>query len=244
MVLVEQTGLEEGESTLDTRFGLASASGLTVLPGDRHTPAVLIDTDDPEELFSKLYSRYEPPILLYTRRLLGNDEDARDSTQDAFLKAYRSLPETLANGGFQPQAWLYRIATNVCLDWLRHRNLKTMQGWETDYQADEPRLHPSQIARDNPEKEAMQTETRHEVGTVLDRLSPRYRAALVLREFHGLGYDQIANIMGISRVAVKALLLRARESFRLHYAKEYPELAAQARGPRVLPRSMGRVSNH
>jgi len=189
-----------------------------------------------EDLFEKLYQQYEQPIYQYVYRLLGDPEDARDFTQDAFVKAYRKLPETLAKGNFQPQAWLYRIATNVCLDELRHRKLLKWQPWETFVSL----FHPSQIARDNPERDALQIETRHEVEKVLEKLSPRYRAALMLREYHGLGYEEISDVMGTSRTAVKTLLLRARESFRLHYAKMHPKLAAEARGPRVLPRVMGR----
>jgi len=62
----------------------------------------------------------------------------------------------------------------------------------------------------------------------------------VLREYHGLGYEEIAEIMGTTRTAVKTLLLRAREAFRFHYVKLHPQLAAEAKGPRVLPRAMGR----
>jgi RNA polymerase sigma-70 factor (ECF subfamily) len=193
---------------------------------------------DTEELFEKLYQQYEQPIYQYVYRLLGDPEEARDFTQDAFVKAYRKLPETLAKGNFQPQAWLYRIATNVCLDELRHRKLLKWQPWDAFVSL----FHPSQIARDNPERDALQTETRHEVEKVLEKLSPRYRAALMLREYHGLGYEEISDIMGTSRTAVKTLLLRARESFRLHYAKMHPKLAAEARGPRVLPRVMGRAA--
>ncbi|NDF38701.1 MAG: hypothetical protein EB140_07215 [Proteobacteria bacterium] len=68
-------------------------------------------------------------------------------------------------------------------------------------------------------------------------------SSLIMREYHGLGYEEIAEILGTSRTAVKTLLLRARESFRLHYAKMHPNLAAEARGPRVLPRAMGRTAN-
>lgn len=189
-----------------------------------------------EALFAQLFEQYEQPIYQYVYRLLGDAEDARDFTQDAFVKAYKKLPATLEKGNFQPQAWLYRIATNVCLDELRHRKLVKWQPWETFVSL----FHTSQIARDNPERDALQRETRHEVQIVLDRLSPRYRAALILREYHGLGYEEIADVMGTSRTAVKTLLLRARESFRLHYAKAHPTLAAEARGPRVLPRTMGR----
>jgi RNA polymerase sigma-70 factor (ECF subfamily) len=191
-----------------------------------------------DALFAKLFAQYEQPIFQYAYRLLGDAEDARDFTQDAFVKAYRKLPETVAKGNFQAQAWLYRIATNVCLDELRHRRLLKWQAWDSFVAL----FHPSQVARDNPERDAMQSETKGEVGQVLDRLSPRYRAALVMREYHGLGYEEIAEVLGTSRTAVKTLLLRARESFRLHYAKMHPALAAQARGPRVLPRAMGRTS--
>jgi RNA polymerase sigma-70 factor, ECF subfamily len=200
------------------------------------TPAVEVSAEAAEEVFQRLFAQYEQPIYQYVYRLLGDAEDARDFTQDAFVKAYRKLPETLAKGEFQAQAWLYRIATNVCLDELRHRKLVKWQAWESFVSL----FHPSQVARDNPERDALQEETRHEVEMVLDRLSPRYRAALVLREYHGLGYEEIADVLGTTRTAVKTLLLRARESFRFHYVKTHPKLAAEARGPRVLPRLLGR----
>ena len=209
---------------------------LTAVPAAPEAARAFAHTPDTEALYARLFEQYEQPIYQYVYRLLGDSEDARDFTQDAFLKAYRKLPETLAKGNFQPQAWLYRIATNVCLDELRHRKLLKWQPWESFVSL----FHPTQVARDNPERDAIQTETRNEVGLVLEKLSPRYRAALVLREFHGLGYEEIADVMGTSRTAIKTLLLRARESFRLHYVKIHPQLAAEARGPRVLPRSMGR----
>lgn len=198
--------------------------------------AALGHTAETEALFASLYQQYEQAIYAYVYRMLGDPEDAIDFTQDAFVKAYRKLPETLAKGNFQAQAWLYRIATNVCLDELRHRKLLKWQPWESFVSL----FHPSQVARDNPERDALQSETKHEVEVVLEKLSERYRVALVLREYHGLGYEEIAAVMGTTRTAVKTLLLRARESFRLHYAKLHPKLAEEARGPRVLPRVMGR----
>lgn len=218
---------DEDEAPEATVAAPAPAQSLVVLMTDAET----------EALFDKLFAQYEQPIFQYAYRMLGDAEDARDFTQDAFVKAYRKLPETVAKGNFQAQAWLYRIATNVCLDELRHRRLLKWQAWDSFVAL----FHPSQVARDNPERDAMQSETKGEVGQVLNRLSPRYRAALVMREYHGLGYEEIAEVLGTSRTAVKTLLLRARESFRLHYAKMHPALAAQARGPRVLPRVMGRV---
>ena len=147
-------------------YGTADASEEAAAPLPASTGAVEIE--DPEVVFARLFAQYEQPIYQYVYRLLGDPEDARDFTQDAFVKAYRKLPETLAKGEFQPQAWLYRIATNVCLDELRHRKLVKWQPWESFVSL----FHPSQVARDNPERDALQDETRHEVEAVLDRLSP------------------------------------------------------------------------
>lgn len=216
---------------------MADAETEVAAEGEAPAPAESIEQVDTEALFAQLFAQYEQPIYQYVYRLLSDPEDARDFTQDAFVKAYRKLPETLAKGNFQPQAWLYRIATNVCLDELRHRKLLKWQPWEAFVSL----FHPSQIARDNPERDVLQRETKHEVELVLEKLSPRYRAALVMREYHGLGYEEIADVMGTSRTAVKTLLLRARESFRLYYARVHPTLSAEARGPRVLPRCMGRA---
>jgi RNA polymerase sigma-70 factor, ECF subfamily len=229
MTLSEAIKLESSETVQDG--GDEAGAPATAMAGLGHTP-------ESEALYAQLFQRYEQAIYAYVYRMLGDPEDALDFTQDAFVKAYRKLPATLAKGNFQGQAWLYRIATNVCLDELRHRKLLKWQPWESFVSL----FHPSQVARDNPERDAMQTETKHEVEIVLEKLSERYRVALVLREYHGMGYEEIAEIMGTTRTAVKTLLLRAREAFRFHYVKLHPQLAAEARGPRVLPRVMGRPS--
>ncbi len=180
-------------------------------------------TPETEALFTQLYQQYDQAIYAYVYRMLGDSEDARDFTQDAFVKAYKRLPVTIAKGNFQPQAWLYKIATNVCLDQIKHRKLLKWQPWETFVSL----FHPSQVAKDNPEKEAMQGETKHEVELVLEKLSEKYRVVLVLREYHGLGQHEIAEIMGVSYVAAKSLIQRARGSFRLHYVKQHPKFAAE-----------------
>jgi RNA polymerase sigma-70 factor (ECF subfamily) len=157
--------------------------------------------------FEALFAAYHAPIHHYVHRMMGNREDADDLTQETFVKLYRALPR------FRPghvQAWVYRIATNACLDELRHRNLITWQPWEAFSAA----FHPGQVARDDPERDALQEDTRRQVEAVLDRLPPRQRCALILREYHELGYLEIALALGTTRSAVKTLLLRARDRFR------------------------------
>jgi RNA polymerase sigma-70 factor (ECF subfamily) len=138
---------------------------------------------------------------------MGNLDDADDLTQETFVKLYQALPR------FRPghvRGWVYRVATNACLDELRHRSLVGWLPWEAHFAA----ALEDRVARDDPERDALQEETRHEVSEVLNRLPPRYRAALVLREYHGLGYEEIATALRTTRLAVKTLLLRARARFR------------------------------
>ncbi len=194
-------------------YGAGDAAEATAtLPA---TPAAEVSAESAEEVFQRLFAQYEQPIYQYVYRLLGDAEDARDFTQDAFVKAYRKLPETLAKGEFQAQAWLYRIATNVCLDELRHRKLVKWQAWESFVSL----FHPSQVAKDSPERDCIDRENTEEVQLILDRLHPKYRMCLVLREYHDLSYDEIAEVLSTTRAAVKSLLFRAREEFRQVYAK-------------------------
>jgi RNA polymerase sigma-70 factor (ECF subfamily) len=194
-------------------YGTAAASEEAAPPLPASTGAAEIE--DPEVVFERLFAQYEQPIYQYVYRLLGDAEDARDFTQDAFVKAYRKLPETLAKGEFQPQAWLYRIATNVCLDELRHRKLVKWQPWEAFISV----FHPSQVAKDSPERDTIDRENTEEVQLILEKLHPKYRMCLILREYHDLSYDEIAEVLATTRAAVKSLLFRAREEFRQVYAR-------------------------
>lgn len=164
--------------------------------------------NDGLETFEAIFDRYQQPIYNYILRMMGNPEDAYDLTQDAFLKAYINLPKL--GGDRNVAGWLYRIATNTCLDELRRRKVIRWQPWETFMSA----FHPRQVADDSPEGETIRHEDVALVQKVLDRLPPRYRMCLVLREYEDLSCEEIGEILGVSRQAVKSLLFRAREEFR------------------------------
>lgn len=157
--------------------------------------------------FDVLYERYRPQIYDYIYRRMGNANDADEMTQDTFLKAYLNLPKTDDNLKFG--AWLYRIATNVCLDELRHRKLVKWQRWDAFISV----FHPSQVAKDNPEREVLKGEDYDEVRAILDQLYPKYRMCLILREYHDMSYDEMADALSITHASVKSLLHRAREQF-------------------------------
>jgi RNA polymerase sigma-70 factor (ECF subfamily) len=163
--------------------------------------------------FEEIFNQYQTQIYNYIYRLMGSAEDAFDMTQDTFLKAYLALPKT--SDDLRVGAWLYRIATNVCLDELRHRKLVKWQPWEAFISV----FHPTQVAKDSPERDTIDKENNEEVQFILDRLHPKYRTCLILREYHDLSYDEIAEVLNTTRAAVKSLLFRAREEFRQVYTK-------------------------
>lgn len=163
--------------------------------------------------FEAIFNQYGDAIYSYVYRLMGNAEDAHDFTQDAFLRAYNALgrmPDDL-----QVRPWLYRIATNICLDELRRRRRIRWTPWEGlverfwDRPVDEP----------GPEKVLIAREDAIAVQRVLAELAPRYRSALLLREYQDLSYDQIAESLRTSVGGVKSLLYRAREAFRVAYLR-------------------------
>ena len=165
--------------------------------------------------FEAIYNRYERRLYAFTYRLMGNPEDAYDLTQDTFVKAYQALPRTAPD--LNLSAWLHRIASNACMDVLRRRKLIRWLPWETF--DTNPAMEPT--ASDDPEGEYGQVETSEEVQVILDKLSPKHRMALILKEFQGMSGDEIGQVMGLTRSAVKSLLFRAREEFRQVYLKHY-----------------------
>lgn len=165
--------------------------------------------------FEAIYNRYERCLYAFIYRLMGNSEDAYDLTQDTFVKAYMALPRTTPD--LNLSAWLHRIASNTCMDVLRRRKLIRWLPWETF--DTNPAIEPA--ADDDPAGEYTQTETSGEVQLVLEKLSAKHRMALILKEYQGMSCDEIGEVMGASRSAVKSLLFRAREEFRQVYMAQY-----------------------
>ncbi len=169
--------------------------------------------------FEAIVQRYERQIYSFIYRMMGNADDAYDLTQDCFVRAYRSLGKT--NNELNVSAWLHRIASNACLDVLRRRQRIRWLPW--DNVKHEPLLGNSDD--DSPERHIVASETSTLVQQTLAQMSPRNRAALIMREYEGMSCDEIGDVLGLSRSAVKSVLFRGREEFR----KLYPEAESEAR---------------
>lgn len=175
--------------------------------------------------FEEAYSAHSSAIHNYALRMLGRPEDAEDLTVIVFEKALRAWGRRPVNTELRP--WLFRIATNAAIDELRRRKLIQWRPWETFVGL----FHPSQVAPDNPERDVLRGETVSLVRAALAELSPRDRAALVLREHQGLSVEEIATALGISHGAAKVALFRARERLREAYLKLGGDAPDDGRAP-------------
>ncbi len=175
--------------------GRAGLRGIVVVRVD---DGVLLDAARAEdvEAFAELVRRHQAAVYRVALRLLGSDADAQDATQDTFVAAWRGLRSF--RGESAVSTWLYRIVTNRCLNVLAARRITEVLDADT----------PS-VGRE-PEDLAEQRERFAAVAGQVGLLPVEQRAALVLRDFEGLAYEEIAQVLGVSVAAVKGRIHRAR----------------------------------
>lgn len=149
-----------------------------------------------------LFARHHDEIYGYLVRMLHDPELAADLTQDAFVKAFRAQ-HTLQDPA-NARAWLYQIARRVALDDIRHRRVIRFVPWTGE----------SHGAAPSAEHVVMAACGSEELQRALDRIPERHRSALVLAELHDLTGLELAAALGVSHLAARALLSRARRSLR------------------------------
>ena len=159
--------------------------------------------------FEKLVTEYEKAVYAIALRMTGNAEDAQDMTQEAFIKAYNSLQSFRGDSKFS--VWLYRIVSNVCLDFLRSKNRRpTVSLSVEDDDGEDAQLDVADESQ-SPELLLDRKLTRDSVRRGLDSLPPDYRQILLLREIQGLSYDEIAQALSLEVGTVKSRIFRARK---------------------------------
>ena len=159
--------------------------------------------------FETLVLEYEKNVYNIALRMTGNSEDAADMTQEAFIKAYNSLQSFRGDSKFS--VWLYRIVSNVCLDFLRSKNRRpTVSLSVEDDDGEDAQLDVADESQ-SPELLLDRKLTRDSVRRGLDSLPPDYRQILLLREVQGLSYDEIAQALSLEVGTVKSRIFRARK---------------------------------
>jgi RNA polymerase sigma-70 factor (ECF subfamily) len=158
--------------------------------------------------FSRLVEANQGKIYSLCFRMTGNPDDAADLTQEAFLNAWRGLGKFGGQSTFS--TWLYRLAANACIDFLRREKRRSAlsmtleDGEDEDHQADLP------DERWSPERELERKELRNAVQKGLLTLSPEHRQVLLLRETEGLSYQEIGQALDLEEGTVKSRIARAR----------------------------------
>lgn len=156
-------------------------------------------------------------LLAVTRRLLGNDEDARDAVQDAFISAFRALDRF--EGNARLSTWLHRIAVNAALMKLRSRRNHPEESIEDLLPVfDQNGFHVTPTSHlgipEEPRPDAKRLRTAERVRAAMDELPESYRTVLLLRDIEELDTKETAEMLGVTPNAVKIRLHRARQALK------------------------------
>ena len=184
------------------------------------------DLDELDEAaFAELTERHRRELHVHCYRMLGSFQDAEDAVQEAFLRAWRGR-ETF-EGRSTVRAWLYRIATNACLDLLAKRRPEPATGGDVLWLQPYPDRLLDELTADDadePEAAAVARETIELAYVVaVQHLAPRPRAALILRDVVGWPAKDVAELLGDSVNSVNSALQRARAGMREHLPAERQE---------------------
>lgn len=165
-----------------------------------------------QEAFAHLMSRYEKQVYTLCLRMSGHEEDARDLTQEAFLKAWRGVRFYQFESSFS--TWLYRLTSNVCIDFLRTQKRRNTVSITLETEEGE---HSEQEFPDQgplPEEKLLQQEQKRLLQRAIQSLDEEFRLALTLRAVEQLSYEEIGEILNLKPGTVKSRIARARVKLR------------------------------
>ena len=163
------------------------------------------------EAYEALVRRYRQRVYSLAYGMLRNEQDATDLSQETFVQAWQ------ANLGFKKNAsfytWLYRITTNLCIDFVRKRDRRPTVPFEETVDPDsDADVEVAPSSQRLPDEEVRRKELREQIDAALQELSPEHRAVIQLREYEGMDYAEIAKAVGCQIGTVMS---------RLHYARKH-----------------------
>jgi RNA polymerase sigma factor (sigma-70 family) len=163
-----------------------------------------------EKAYAELMKRYRKPVYHLVLKMVRHNDDAEDLTIEAFAKAFRNLPKF--NPEYTFSTWLFRIATNNCIDFIRKKKLNTMSIDSSfkDDNGDDVGMEIKDVNL-NPMEETIKDEKIELIRTIVTKLPAKYQVLVRLRYFQELSYEEIANEIEAPLGTVKAQLHRARE---------------------------------
>lgn len=159
--------------------------------------------------FEVLIQQHEKIVYNVALRMMNHSEDAKDISQEVFIKAYRNITSFDERSTFS--TWIYRITVNTCIDEMRKRKGKQKLFLDNEFENEEGTVKqeiPSHC--DTPEETLIRKEEKNEILLALQEISEDYRTVFILRDIRGLSYDEIAEITGLALGTVKSRISRAR----------------------------------
>ncbi len=164
------------------------------------------------DAFGKLVALHRSRVFSMLVQIVRNEEDAWDIAQEGFVKAWRALHTFKGDSAFF--TWLFRITRNLAIDHLRKRERRAETRLDETYPSEaagaSPAASPAKHT-DSPDERAWQSEIASRIDKALGELSDEHREVIVLRELHGLDYNEIASVMGCSVGTVMSRLFYARK---------------------------------
>lgn len=184
--------------------------------GDREADQALVERvqSGDKQAFGLLVAKYQRKLMRLVLRLVRDPAEAEDVTQEAFVKAYRALPDFRGESAFY--TWLYRIGVNTAKNWLIANGRRAPTSTETDSEEAEG-FEEGELLRDadTPERLLMSRQIADTVNAAMASLPEELRTAITLREIEGLSYEEIAQTMGCPIGTVRSRIFRAREAIAL-----------------------------
>ena len=187
------------------------------------TVLVLRCQEDDCEAFDEIVARYKDGIYNYIRRMISNRDDAEDLAQEVFVRAFGAIKSFRREANLR--TWLYRIATNLCVDKYRRAALeRQLIAPSQREQSGNGESRPVELpdSTHDPRRVFERTELQTEVHKALSRLPEKLRAAVLLYDLEGMSYDEIAETVGCPVGTVKSRLFNARVQLR-HLLRPYVE---------------------
>ena len=168
-----------------------------------------VDKGD-QKAYAELMSRYRDSIYFMLLKMINNKDDADDLTIEAFGKAFHRLKQYTPNYAFS--TWLFKIASNNCIDWIRKQKKKTFSIDNPIGTEDGDEMHIELKSHGpDPVEVVMKDQKSAVMREVVDKLKPRYRTLIELRYYKEYSYEEIADELDLPLGTVKAQLFRARE---------------------------------
>jgi len=188
-------------------------------PTDRELVALAQKQD--VEAYNELIQRYHRKIYALVYNMTSNKEDAEDLVQEVFFKAYSALKNFKGDSSFY--TWVYRIAVNRTINFVKKR--KKRQGFSLDDVDSGMERDPAYVelsSKDSPFRDATISELQEKLNSVLQKLSEKHRAVVVLHDIQGVPHDEIARMLGVSSGTVRSRLFYARQLLQAELSEYAP----------------------